>query len=60
MGRASTEMREYQEEFTAAVEANTFTAEELKTMLLDVVRFMNPHEMDRLLATVEKDRWDLP
>ncbi len=59
MGRASTEMREYQEEFTAAVEANTFTAEELKTMLLDAVRFMNPHELDRLLALSNRDRYDL-
>lgn len=60
MGRASTEMREYQEEFTKAVEVDMFTPEQMKTMLLDAVRFMNPHEMDRLLATVGKDRWDLP
>lgn len=59
MGRASTEMREYQEEFTAAVEANTFTQEELRTMLLDAVRFMNPHELDRLLATAGRERWEL-
>ncbi len=59
MGRASTEMREYQEEFTEAVVADTFTAEELKTMLLDAVRYMNPHEMDRLLALTNRDRYDL-
>ena len=60
MGRASTEMREYQEEFTAALEANTFTAEQMKAMLLDAVRYMNPHELDRLLAVNEMDRYDLP
>lgn len=60
MGRASTEMREYQEEFSEAVEANTFTPEQMKTMLLDAVRFMNPHELDRLLTTVGMDRFDLP
>jgi hypothetical protein len=59
MGRASTEMREYQEEFTEALVADTFTAEEMKEMLVDAVRFMNPHELDRLLALTGRDRWDL-
>ncbi len=60
MGRASTEVREYQEEVTEALAADTFTAEELKTMLLDAVRFMNPHELDRLLSVTGRDRTDLP
>jgi hypothetical protein len=59
MGRASTEMREYQEEVTAALEADQFTAEQVKAMLLDAVRYMNPHELDRLLATAGMDRYDL-
>ena len=60
MGRASTEMREYQEEFANALELEVFTPEQMKAMLLDAVRFMNPHEMDRLLAVNNMDRWDLP
>jgi hypothetical protein len=59
MGRASTEMREYQEEVTAALEADQFTPEQLKAMLLDTVRFMNPHELDRLLEVAGMDRYDL-
>ena len=60
MGRASTEMREYQEEFANALELDVFTPVKMKAMMLDAVRFMNPHEMDRLLAVNEMDRWDLP
>jgi hypothetical protein len=59
MGRASTEMREYQEEFTAALEADQFTPEQMKAMLVDAVRFMTPHELDRLLAVNQMDRLDL-
>ncbi len=59
MGRASTEMREYQEEVTQALEANQFTPEQLKAMLVDAVRFMNPHELDRLLAVAGTERWEL-
>ncbi len=59
MGRASTEMREYQEEVTEALAAGTFTAEQVKAMLLDAVRFMNPHELDRLLAVAGLERWEL-
>ena len=59
MGRASTEVREYQEQFTEALEAGTFTAEQVKAMLLDAVRFMNPHELDRLLAVAGLERWEL-
>jgi hypothetical protein len=59
MGRASTEMREYQDEVTEALENNQFTAEQVKVMMLDAVRFMNPHELDRVLAVVGMDRLDL-
>ena len=59
MGQASTEMRVYQETVTRALEENQFTSEEVKTMLLDAVRFMNPNELDRLLALSNRDRYDL-
>lgn len=59
MGQASTEMRVYQETVTQALEENQFTAEEVKTMLLDAVRFMNPNELDRLLALSNRNRYDL-
>lgn len=59
MGQASTEMRVYQETVTRALEEDQFTAEEVKTMLLDAVRLMNPNELDRLLSLTNRDRYDL-
>lgn len=59
MGQASTEMRVYQETVIRALKEDQFTAEEVKTMLLDAVRFMNPNELDRLLALSNRDRYDL-
>jgi len=59
MGRANTEEREYQDEVKAAIKANTFTVEELKTMLLHVVHYSNVLELAGLLALTNRDRYDL-
>lgn len=59
MSQASTEMRQYQERFGKALELDYFTAEEVKAMLLDAVRFMNQSELDRLLEQTSLDKYDL-
>ena len=59
MSRASTEMTELQEAFVRALDADTFSSGDMEKMLIKAVRLMSVYEMERLLAEVGMDRYDL-
>ena len=59
MSRTSTEMTELQEAFVRALDADAFSSGDMEKMLVKAVRQMSVYEMERLLAEVGMDRYDL-
>ena len=59
MSRASTEMTELQEAFVRALDADAFSSGDMEKLLIKAVRLMSVYEMERLLAEVGMDRYDL-